>query len=235
MNEVIDVVRWDKAIQSPDWYVQLWPEIKQVRDLPSGDKRREAVRDYFIDRLDRGQIALAATGDNLDAERQPVDTIVIHHTSNSQSYSLARLNAVHLLNLYVPYYINPTVPGEEHLEGQPLWSNHFSGGKQVFYAYHWMVRMDGTCERLLRDNQIGWQAGNWNINCRSVGICLDNDYAKSEPSPAVLAALTELIKQHYSGVPHENIIGHSEVVPGRTTCPGEMFASSWKHKVIDAL
>ena len=25
-----------------------------------------------------------------------------------------------------------------------------------FYAYHWLVRMDGNAERLLNDNEIGW-------------------------------------------------------------------------------
>jgi N-acetyl-anhydromuramyl-L-alanine amidase AmpD len=141
------------------------------------------------------------------------------------------MNAVQLLNVYVPYFMNPTVEEEKHLKHQPIWSNHIVEGKQVFYAYHWFVRMDGSVERLLTDDQIGWHAGNWDINCRSVAICLDNDYSNQDPSPVVLRAAAKIIKEHYSGVQADRVLGHREV-NDKTTCPGGNFLGGWKQQLI---
>jgi|GEM_PF-2098109 len=51
----------------------------------------------------------------------------------------------------------------------------------VFCAYHWLVYMDGTMERLLQDNEVGWHAGKWDVNCKSVAICLDDDFENLAP------------------------------------------------------
>ena len=226
--------RWDKLVSQPDWYVKHWREIWAISKLESGHPRKVAARMYFEDRLKTGRIALADHGDNLDIQRLPIDTIVIHHTSNMVPYTLDKMNAVQLLNVYVPYYLNPRVKGEEHLKNQPIWSNHIIEGKQVFYAYHWFVRMDGSVERLLTDDQIGWHAGNWDINCRSVAICLDNDFSNQDPSPVVLRAVAKIIEEHYSGVQADRVLGHREV-NDKTTCPGGNFLGGWKQQLIDLI
>ena len=177
---------------------------------------------------------MASKGPNLDEQRQPVDTIVIHHTSNHPGYRLTYLNAVHLLNIYAPYFANPIDQQEKSLKGEPLWSGHFKDGKQVFWGYHWLMRMDGTPTRLLDDNQLGWHAGNWEINRRSVAICLDNDYEKQNPSDNILQKLAAHIKDHYPNVESQNIIGHCEAREG-TICPGGHFLSEWKPKLLERL
>ena len=88
--------------------------------------------------------------------------------------------------------------------------------------------MDGTVERLLNDNEIGWHAGDWKVNCHSVAICLDNDFENAAPSNSVLSAVAKLIKTHY---PHTHILGHREINP-QTTCPGNLFLPDWKKKLI---
>ena len=227
---------WDETVRRPDWYIELQNDYDALmrraerEDEAIAKAIKDEVRGFFEERLEANVVALAQHGPDLDVERQPIDTVVVHHSSSAPGYySLPRLNAVHLLNIYRSYYLNPHVPGEEHLKGQPIWSNHFDAkGRQVFYAYHWIVRVDGTAQRLLHDNQIGWQAGNWDVNTRSVGICLDDDYRDKEPSEQILRVLAGIIREHYSAA---RILGHREVNP-KTVCPGERFLSGWKERLL---
>jgi N-acetyl-anhydromuramyl-L-alanine amidase AmpD len=106
----------------------------------------------------------------------------------------------------------------------------------VFWPYHWFVREDGRVERLLKDHEIGWQAGDWDINCRSVAICFDGDYENSRPSDIELHAAAKIIKENYSQVSRERIFGHREVNP-KTTCPSNLFLSEdgkrgWKEDLL---
>jgi N-acetyl-anhydromuramyl-L-alanine amidase AmpD len=119
------------------------------------------------------------------------------------------------------------------LEGRPIFSGHERDDKQVFWPYHWLIRNDGHAERLLSDSEIGWHAGNWDINCRSIAIALDNAYEKGRPSDLVLWAVAALIVNRYEQVPITRVLGHREVNE-RTTCPSELFLSGpagkgWKN------
>ncbi len=239
MAKYFDEQRWCQELTKPDWYIYIDSEHKRLRQLcqqrpQKADVIKQEFKNFLIERLNKDEIYLADEGPNQDAERQPIDRVVIHHTSHSQPYDLERLNVTHLLNLYAAYYAHPYNPNDTKLKGQPIWSNHVRKGRQVFYAYHWLVRRDGRVERLLEDQEIGWQAGNWAINCRSVGLCFDNDYASSSPSEIEIKAMASLIKKHYPNVCRENILGHKEVNP-KTTCPGEGFLSGWKKLLLEAI
>ena len=99
-----------------------------------------------------------------------------------------------------------------------------------------MIRDDGKAERLLLDNEIGWQAGKWDINCRSVAICIDDDHESDKPEKKILECIASLIRSVYSQVPKERIFGHREINP-KTTCPGEGFSSTpkghgWKEELL---
>lgn len=231
-----DELYWLKVISKPDWYLEFVPYVKKVYEqLEGGSKERnefhKTVRQFFEKALLERQIALADHGPNLDEQREPIDTIVIHH-SGRQGYTLSYMNAVHLTNIYAPYFTDPTDERELGLKGQPIWSGHFKDGQQVFYAYHWFMRMDGNFEQLLTDDKIGWHAGNWEVNKRSVAICLDNDYEKQDPTDVVLQTLAKHIKMHYPTV--KNIIGHCEA-NSKTICPGANFKSVWKAKLLNNL
>jgi hypothetical protein len=236
-----DEERWRKVITQQDWYAVLYPELKRFRsaweDDPESETTRSSkheVRKFFEAALQDGTLALAKEGPDLDTERKPIDTIVIHHTSSKPGYRLSYMNAVQLLNIYVPYFNKPgeSIPGEERLQGRPLWSNHVRGGRPVFYAYHWLMRMDGNFERLLEDNELGWHAANWDINCRSVAICLDNDYERADPTTDVLQKLAVFIAEHYPQVGSERIFGHGEVSRHPTICPGTNFVDGWKSELL---
>lgn len=228
---------WDKVITKPDWHMEFVPYAKQTtQGLSQSEKEQfnKTVRRYFEKALQENRVTLASSGPDLDKQRGRVDTIVIHHTSGKPGYRLSYMEATQLLNIYAPYYGNPTIKEERGLKGQAIWSNHFREGRQTFLCYHWLMRMDGSFERLLADDKIGWHAGNWDINKKSIGICLDNDYENQDPTDEILRKLAAHIKQNYPQVKSNKIIGHQEARTG-TICPGTNFLVVWKPKLLEAL
>lgn len=236
---IFDESYWAERVRQPDWYMELIPYIQKSKEVLGGRTEKwlqlsKSIRYFLEQALLKNQVALGDNGPNFDEERQPIDTVVIHHTSAMSGYRLSYMNAVHLLELYGGYFYNPSDRSDEYLKGAPLWSGHFKGGKQVFYGYHWLMRMDGSFERLVEDNQIGWQAGNWEINKRSVGICLDNDYEKKDPADDILEKLAKHIKKYHPSVNKDKVIGHCEAREG-TICPGTNFLKIWKPKLAGYL
>ncbi len=238
--KTIDFKKWGEAIKEPTWYLRLVPEFKKLATLRESDvdlyeTTKEKVYDFFEEHLLKSTVALGSSGRNWDIERKPIDTAIIHHTSNPSGLRNSRLSAIELVRLYAPYYASPT---EKEVVGQPIWSNHLRNGTQVFYPYHWMIRTDGTTERLLMDEETGWHAGKWEINCRSIGICFDGDYENNKPSNAMLSAAASIIKS-YNSVSKDRIFGHCEIKPS-TTCPSTLFLTSsdqkgWKEDLLKLL
>ena len=236
-------IRWEQLLSKPDWYLTIVPEIEEIRkgDVDRTEAERDANKkelyDFFELHLKNGDIALEKNSPNTDKERKPIDKIVVHHTSNPAGMAKDRLSGMELARLYAPYFYEPKIEADRWMKGKPIYSGHARNGKQVFWPYHWFVRKNGDVERLLEDNEIGWQAGNWDINCRSVAICFDGDYENGRPSDAELRAAARLIKERYPNISKENILGHREVNP-KTTCPSNLFLSSptnkgWKMDLFD--
>ncbi|CAM4113463.1 N-acetylmuramoyl-L-alanine amidase [Kibdelosporangium persicum] len=94
---------------------------------------------------------------------------------------------------------------------------------------HYLVRSgDGHIAQLVREKDIGWHAGNWNYNTRSIGIehegWVDQPQWFTAQMYAASAALTRAICDKYR-IPKDrsHIIGHNEV-PGAThTDPGPLW------------
>lgn len=240
-----DTKYWSERIKQPDWYFEM-AELyrnrhKMMRDADPAQWKayKQEVFDFFTEKLIAGEIALGTTGKDFDVERKPIDYVVIHHTDISPGLTQDALSALTLIRLYASYYAAPYDDRDVSVKGQPIYSGHFRGDKQIFWPYHWIVRGDGTEERLLLDSEVGWHAGDWQMNCRSVGIVLDNDYMKGRPSEAEIRGVADIIKKNYPDVPKDHIIGHKEVRSDRT-CPGELFLSTptqkgWKDQILDLL
>ncbi|WP_433573161.1 N-acetylmuramoyl-L-alanine amidase [Streptomyces sp. CA-251247] len=86
---------------------------------------------------------------------------------------------------------------------------------------HYVVRSaDGHVAQCVRERNVGWHAGNWDYNTRSIGIEHEGWVDRPEYFTDVLyersAALTSSICDRY-GIPKDrtHIIGHNEV-PGAT-------------------
>ncbi|MCV3272996.1 N-acetylmuramoyl-L-alanine amidase [Roseobacter sinensis] len=95
---------------------------------------------------------------------------------------------------------------------------------------HYVVCRSGAITRLVAEDQRAWHAGEgeWrgqqDINSRSVGIELDNtgDHPFPEPQMAALEGLLQRIMERWDIAP-ENVIGHSDMAPGRKSDPGPRF------------
>ena len=234
---LFDPAFWKNKLREPRWYEAVPPllavmEIESRRDRAAAAKLKEEIYSFVEQQLATGEVALGQTGKAWDAARAPIDTIVIHHTSLPPGLTPARLSAIELMRLYAPAYA-------KNYAGELVYSDHWREGKLVFWPYHWLIRTDGTAERLLLDQEVGWQAGNWDINCRSVAIAIDDDHEVSIPAPAVLSTIAKLIREQYPQVSKERVFGHREINP-KTSCPSDLFLSSfdhqgWKEKLLEMI
>jgi len=238
---ILNFNEWSEVIKRPDWYKFVNKKLQELQELKLTkpevyELNKEKIYDFFQRHLKIGDIFLGKTGKNWDIERKPVDTIVIHHTSNKPGLSKERLSAIELFRLYSSVYANSKLKDDPEVYDQPVYSGHFRGERQMFWTYHWLIRSDGSQERLLLDHETGWQSGNWDINCRSIAIVFDNDFENSRPNNLELKSAAALIKSKYRLVPQNRIFGHREIVSS-TICPSNLFLSTkdsvgWKEELL---
>ncbi len=225
-----------EQLQYPDWYIRLsdflTTKVFPIEDSPEIKKERHKFYDLVTEMLSDGLIPLASKGPNFDKERNPIDTIVIHHTDENPHMKLSKLSAIGFIRQYGKDYLHEETCGYK-VQGQPIWSGHFKDGKMIFFAYHFIVFENGRIERLLEDGYIGWQSGNWEINTRSIAIVLAGDYKNKNPSRKQISSIGNIIKQNYSSVSLDRIYGHREI-NSKTTCPGDKFLGGWKNTLLEA-
>ncbi len=95
---------------------------------------------------------------------------------------------------------------------------------------HYVICKSGPVTQLVGEGMRAWHAGAgaWHglddINSRSIGIELDNDGQEpfAEPLMQSLEALLHRILMGWA-IPAENVIGHSDMAPGRKFDPGPHF------------
>ncbi|HUD19227.1 MAG TPA: peptidoglycan recognition family protein [Patescibacteria group bacterium] len=238
---ILNSDEWCELIKRPDWYKFVNKKLQELQKLKSTEpelyeQEKEKIYDFFQKHLESKNIFLGTTGKNWDLERKPVDTVVIHHTSNKPGISKERLSAIELFRLYSSVYADSKSGEDPEVYNKPVYSGHFRNGRQMFWAYHWLIRSDGSQERLLLDQEIGWQSGNWNINCRSIAIVFDNDFENSRPGNLELESAAALIRLKYCLVPKNRIFGHREV-NSSTVCPSNKFLPTqnsigWKEELL---
>lgn len=101
---------------------------------------------------------------------------------------------------------------------------------QAQVSCHYVIARDGQVTQLVQEDQRAWHAGagEWrgqgDINSRSIGIELDNagDHPFPEQQMAALEPLLKGILQRWS-IGTGNVIGHSDMAPGRKMDPGPRF------------
>lgn len=230
-QRIEDVIgRWGSVLNRLDWYVRLEEDIRRYilrRPMSEQDWRiRWAIYDYVVAELRANRVALACSGPDRGDRKESISCVVIHHSGTDPGVSSDRLSAMGLLRLYVPVHLDDSRNRLSY--HTPIYSNHSRGGRQVFYAYHWLVRPDGQCERLLDDHRVGWHSGNRSVNNSSVGICLVGDHSTSPPTDAALSSLTGLIRTYAPN----SVLTHSAVNTS-TACPGP-WASEGLNKWLSA-
>ena len=99
---------------------------------------------------------------------------------------------------------------------------------------HVLIRRDGELVQFVPFNKRAWHAGESiyknkpRSNDYSIGIELEGtDQIPYEPEQyAVLASLVDSLRMTYSSLSKKEIVGHSDIAPGRKTDPGLAF--QWK-------
>jgi len=99
---------------------------------------------------------------------------------------------------------------------------------------HYLISEAGQVTLLVPEDKRAWHAGKscWrgqrDVNSASIGIELDHPgHALGyRPFPeaqidALIPLLARIVKAH--DIPRANVVGHSDVAPGRKTDPGELF------------
>ena len=95
---------------------------------------------------------------------------------------------------------------------------------------HYLIDYDGTVHALVDEAKRAWHAGagTWrgldDMNSRSIGVELANDGTEPFPEPQMVAleGLLAGIMARWS-IPAGNVIGHSDMAPGRKSDPGARF------------
>ena len=155
----------------------------------------------------------------------PTDVVVIHHAVGTYANDWQKLSDVEYQRLYVGRY-NITDP-DPLVKGWTPHSGHYRtvGNKkiEVFYAYHWLIQNDGTAVRLLQDDEVGWNSGDWYMNCRSIAICFDGDLTSTSPTNAQLQTCGKLLASYRKKFHSKYVVGHKEV--SATECPGRWWRS----------
>ncbi len=227
----------ESLVKKSDWYVEVHSEMKKLIEkynkTDSLDEKDNltAQRDAFIFKLanllEDGKVKLGDSNEfHFDSKRAPIDTIVIHHSSRPAETPIPIINAIHLLNLYVPEFSNKT----RSYFGQAIFSGHLKKGEQTFIAYHYLIMPDGKVIQNLKDQYVGWHCGNWDYNCRSIAICFHAELEESEPTEAAVRSARRLISQYNP----KEILGHREISQA-TICPGNNFlgTNGWKQKLVE--
>lgn len=247
-----ELERTRNLVRSPDWYME-YGNIQRVRTLGLGvlqvamsgsvtDARRylrQQQIDIFEQLLNEDAVRIGDPEidelENWDEERASIDHVVIHHSHRADGLSVAQLNAMHFLRLYLPRYQRGDLKTSDG-KLQPVYSAHFDEtGSQVFYGYHWKVEKDGEVRRLLADSALAWHAGDWEMNKRSVAIVIDDDLTDDRPTPESLDAVANILSEHYSSInlSSSTLIGHKAV--SDTLCPGNAFDQGWKQDLLAKL
>jgi hypothetical protein len=128
---------------------------------------------------------------------------------------------------------------EPFVKGLPVHSSHVVNGEETFIAYHHLVYPDGRVTTELSPlqrigdswyiDQVGWHAGDWDTNCKSIGVCLIGNFNKAEPPEAQLQATKKLAAYYRQFNPKLRITSHkSDQV--KTDCPGLTW-SKWRRKI----
>jgi N-acetylmuramoyl-L-alanine amidase len=99
---------------------------------------------------------------------------------------------------------------------------------------HYVVDVDGTITRMVPEDRRAWHAGEscWDgledFNSRSIGIEIVNPGHPRgyRPFPvqqmrSVVDLCRDIMKRN--GIPAKNVLGHSDIAPGRKIDPGELF------------
>ncbi|MFA5009425.1 MAG: peptidoglycan recognition family protein [Candidatus Paceibacterota bacterium] len=172
-----------------------------------------------------------------DAERLPFEIVVIHHSEGPSNVTVAEINQGCKESLYARRYASGN--NDPYVKGLEPHSGHMINGQESFLPYHYIVYPDGTIKKGLNAltsingvwyvDQVGWHAGNWEVNCKSLSILLIGDYSNATPPSAQLKAVKKIITGLKFFNPNLEVAPHYQF-NSQTNCPGWPF-EQWQSKI----
>lgn len=152
----------------------------------------------------------------------PITQIIVHHADISLKKTSEQFTKI--IDENHKRRLHPTKNG---------FGNHI--------AYHMLITKDGNVKETRPLDEVGYHAGNWAVNLRSIGICLQGKFEEEEPTEKQLNALQRLITElmgAYS-IKHQSVRLHRDIKP--TACPGKNLADKhewfkygqWDRKVYE--
>ncbi len=124
------------------------------------------------------------------------------------------------------------------------WDEHpyFEEIRGVEVSAHLLIQRTGQLLQFVNFGERAWHAGQScyqgrdNCNDFSIGIELEgsDDESYTDPQYTVLAAVTTLLIKHYPAIGAHQIVGHSDIAPGRKTDPGPAFDWARYRRLLQA-
>jgi AmpD protein len=116
----------------------------------------------------------------------------------------------------------------------------FADLRGVEVSSHLLIDRQGELTQYVPFDQRAWHAGESCFNGRSgcndfsIGIELEGtDYCPyTEQQYQSLARVVRQLMQNYPAITAANIVGHSDIAPGRKTDPGPAFDWSYFHQYL---
>ena len=154
---------------------------------------------------------------------KPVSMLVLHHTDTRKTTTVEQLAHYH-------------VYGERRAADGSLVKAQWPG-----IGYHFVVGPDGVIHQCQRENTVSYHVGG-DPNGISIGISLIGRFMSTDltgqpqgpqdqvPTPEQLRSTAQLVAwlmQEYQ-VPLEKVMGHRDVWPKSTSCPGEHWKGGLK-------
>jgi AmpD protein len=118
---------------------------------------------------------------------------------------------------------------------------YFATIAEMKVSAHVLVARSGVLTQYVSFNRRAWHAGR-SVYCGrsacndfSVGIELEgtDDLPYMPPQYEMLAALVRALRRAYPSLRGADIVGHSDIAPGRKTDPGQTFDWSALHRLLD--
>lgn len=123
------------------------------------------------------------------------------------------------------------IEGYNHLTRYKSQAHHHIRKGYRRLAYHLRIASDGTVYIVNRFQEITYHAGNFSVNKRSIGICLDGDLTKNKPTAEQVGSLWKLLDYLTKERPDmpllvsKTVLSHRAVKLGFTRCPGATVRS----------
>ncbi|GAA0302248.1 1,6-anhydro-N-acetylmuramyl-L-alanine amidase AmpD [Psychrosphaera haliotis] len=163
--------------------------------------------------------AIKIESDHCDLrEQEDISLLVIHNISLPPASQESDFDNKYVEDFFVGQLNPSTHPYFETIAG-------------IRVSAHLFIKRDGSLVQFVPLNYRAWHAGVSNFKGRtkcndfSIGIEMQgtDEMPYTDAQYETLAGVTKQIKEIYPDIVDENIVGHSDIAPGRKTDPGDSF------------